>query len=133
MADAYWVYRLFGEGDGLLYVGYTRNPEKRLAQHRVQKPWWPSVTRQTLTEYATRSEARSAEKVAIAVEGPKHNIQLRPRTIAPQREHATWTPVKTYRVEDSLYQAVKAKADANGQTVTQIIKQAFHAYVEAGE
>ena len=39
------VYRFYDEADRLLYVGISRNPAARWAQHAVEKKWWPRVDR----------------------------------------------------------------------------------------
>lgn len=38
--------------------------------------------------------------------------------------------MKTYRVDPDLYERVKAKAEAEGRTVTDVILEAFRQYVD---
>jgi predicted GIY-YIG superfamily endonuclease len=70
------LYRLYGKDDGLLYVGITRAPGPRLAQHASTQPWWPEVARKTMVWYPTRADASEAEDIAVAGEKPKHNIVM---------------------------------------------------------
>ena len=67
------VYRLFGVAGVLLYVGISRNPAARWAQHATEKTWWPEVVRKTVVMYGSRREAEVAEGQAIRSESPMHN------------------------------------------------------------
>jgi predicted HicB family RNase H-like nuclease len=40
------------------------------------------------------------------------------------------TPHRTFRVEDELYEAVKAKAAERGESVTDVVTDAFKRYVK---
>lgn len=46
---------------------------RRMADHRA-KPWWSEVARAEFEHYASQTEARSAERAAIAIERPRYNI-----------------------------------------------------------
>lgn len=49
----------------------------------------------------------------------------------PKRDYSKWAPMKTYRCDPNLYEAVQAKAAAEGRTVTDVIISAFTEYVES--
>lgn len=68
------LYRLFGVAGVLLYVGVSRNPAARFAQHAADKTWWPEVVKKTAVMYGSRREAEVAEGKAIRSESPVHNI-----------------------------------------------------------
>lgn len=68
------VYRFYGEDDVLLYVGITKDFEKRRQQHKATKPWWPQVKRPVVDLYDDEQEARQAELLAITGEHPVHNV-----------------------------------------------------------
>ena len=68
-----WHVYQFRSDTELLYVGYTRHLNKRIAQHRLQKSWWPEVTDIQSEEFGTEAEARQREKEVWAGERPKHN------------------------------------------------------------
>jgi hypothetical protein len=70
------VYRVYAARD-LLYIGLTRNVEKRLAWHAQFSPWWPSPleVRHTAEWFACRSDAALAEAIAIVRENPRHNAR----------------------------------------------------------
>lgn len=84
------VYRLYDTSDVLLYVGMSRNPEKRFRDHAAQKDWWSLVTKKAVTWYDDKDAALQAEAQAIDGERPAHNIinPLRPvpRTIRHPRQ-----------------------------------------------
>lgn len=68
------LYRLYGDGDQLLYVGITERLGERWAAHMRRKPWWSNVRRQTVHWYPTRSKAANAEVAAIVDEKPLYNV-----------------------------------------------------------
>lgn len=72
-----FLYRFFDADDRLLYVGISKDPIKRFAQHAKDQPWWGDVARRTTTAYGSRAEVENAEAIAIAYEGPVHN-KVRP-------------------------------------------------------
>jgi predicted HicB family RNase H-like nuclease len=41
------------------------------------------------------------------------------------------TPQKTFRIPDELYQAAKAKAAENGESVSDVVRAALERYVQA--
>jgi predicted GIY-YIG superfamily endonuclease len=67
------LYRLFGTGNVLLYVGITDHLRNRMRQHAAEQDWWPDVTHRTVAWYDDRDAADLAETLAIAVEQPVHN------------------------------------------------------------
>lgn len=77
------LYRHFDRDGRLLYVGISRDPEKRWAQHRTQS-WWVManrVGRVSIEWFADERQARTAERAAIRLENPAHN-RLRPKRAA---------------------------------------------------
>lgn len=89
LADRQAVYRCYGAGDELLYVGVTGQLGKRLGAH-AEKIWFLEVQVITLEWYESRESAERAESVAITYEHPKHNIRhngdqnlRRPRPLRP--------------------------------------------------
>lgn len=69
------LYRFFGAGDVLLYVGLTVRLPTRLRDHQRGKAWWTEVERMTVQRYPGRPEVEEAERLAIMIERPKYNIQ----------------------------------------------------------
>lgn len=67
-------YRLYDAAGILLYTGVADNIKARFARHKLEKPWWPQVTRRTVTWYGSRTDALRAEDIAIKAEGPIHNV-----------------------------------------------------------
>jgi predicted GIY-YIG superfamily endonuclease len=68
------LYRLYDADDRLLYVGVTRDVDRRLAAHRNDKPWWPQVARRSVEWFDERGDAAKAETQAIRSETPAYNI-----------------------------------------------------------
>lgn len=68
------VYRCFDKtGQRLLYIGSSKDWDKRRAQHRAQTWWWPVVQSVQLEHFDTLAEARAAEVTAIRAERPQMN------------------------------------------------------------
>ena len=87
------VYRLFGAGGILLYVGVTGNVGSRLAGHARTQPWWPEVERVSTQCFATRELAAQAEGRAIATEDPLYNGVL-PESGRRLLGRGSWIPVR---------------------------------------
>ncbi|MFF0395112.1 hypothetical protein ACFYSJ_04880 [Streptomyces sp. NPDC005248] len=68
------LYRLYDEGDGLLYIGITADVEQRMNARRSDKPWWTDVSRREVEWHATRTIALNEELQAIRSEAPRHNL-----------------------------------------------------------
>lgn len=69
------LYRLFGPGGELLYIGIAGNPGRRFEQHAGDKPWWGEVASLKVEHFVSRVEASVAEVAAIRAEAPRYNIQ----------------------------------------------------------
>jgi hypothetical protein len=74
-ARSHALYRFYGEGEVLLYVGITADLGARLKQHGKDKPWWTAVRMCTVEHYDSREDVLEAERHAIVAECPRHNIQ----------------------------------------------------------
>jgi predicted GIY-YIG superfamily endonuclease len=68
------LYRVYGDGDLLLYIGISNNFGHRWQQHASVQPWWGEKRRLTVEWLASRPEAEEAEPAAIKAEKPKYNI-----------------------------------------------------------
>jgi len=84
------LYRLYDEGDQLVYIGIASNPIFRWQQHSRTSPWWPNVAKLTLEWLETRECALEAEEGAIKRERPLHNhihngpeVSILPRVVDP--------------------------------------------------
>lgn len=84
------LYRLFGAGGVLLYIGISRRVGGRLANHERTADWWPEVRTLTFETYPTWDEARDAEDIAIADENPLHNrARYTARLLAARAAHSS--------------------------------------------
>lgn len=72
------LYRMFDARDALLYIGISKDFGRRWKQHAKQQSWWSDVESQAIRWYPSRDLAKAAETVAIAAEGPIHNLQESP-------------------------------------------------------
>lgn len=71
---AHVLYRFYSATGQLLYVGITMNPPQRFKNHRDSKAWWEQVSGITVENYPTRGDLEQAERRAIQVERPLHNV-----------------------------------------------------------
>jgi hypothetical protein len=69
------LYRHFDDVGVLLYVGISLSPINRLAAHMDSSSWANRIARVDVEWHDTRELAIEAERVAIANESPKHNVQ----------------------------------------------------------
>lgn len=69
------LYRFYDAADVLLYIGITVHLPARLSRHRDEKEWWRSVARMTVEQFPDRDAVLAAEKAAIRIERPLHNVQ----------------------------------------------------------
>lgn len=70
------LYRMFDSESRLLYIGITMNIRHRVAAHRSTKEWWTNVAVIKVERLPTRAAALEAERNAIALEKPAHNVSL---------------------------------------------------------
>ena len=68
------LYRHFSKNGELLYVGVSRNPFERLADHVRRGDWTREIAAITLQWFDDPDQALDAEKLAITVEKPRWNI-----------------------------------------------------------
>ena len=69
------LYRYFDSKNRLLYVGISISAATRLGQHRTASGWYTDAVRIDIEKFASRRAAMSAEKEAIKLEKPQHNIK----------------------------------------------------------
>jgi hypothetical protein len=69
-----FLYRHYDGKGNLLYVGVSLCSLMRLTKHREASPWYRDVRKVTIQAYPTREEAFEAERTAIYIENPRHNI-----------------------------------------------------------
>jgi predicted GIY-YIG superfamily endonuclease len=69
-----YLYRHFGDGNLLLYVGISLDAIERTSQHKEGAAWWELIRTITIEKFETREEALAAERKAIREEKPLHNI-----------------------------------------------------------
>lgn len=67
------LYRFYGSGGTLLYIGVTGSLPRRLGQHNEDKNWWAGVARVEVEHYPSRTAVLEAEKRAIVAEKPLYN------------------------------------------------------------
>lgn len=68
------LYRHFSKNGELLYVGVSRNPFERLADHVRRGDWTSEIAAITLQWFDDADMALDAEKLAINVEKPRWNV-----------------------------------------------------------
>ena len=74
----YCVYRIFDKDGTLLYVGVSREPLRRLQQHKSKKvKWFRFIARIDFEWHLDRVSANKAETEAIEKEAPSYNRNKR--------------------------------------------------------
>ena len=76
--DGHFVYRLCDD-HGVIYVGYTDNPGRRIPEHRRSKKWFRQVQTVDVCRYATKEQALKEEAMSIMFGERLKNVQLHPR------------------------------------------------------
>jgi DNA-directed RNA polymerase specialized sigma24 family protein len=107
------VYRVFGDGERLLYVGSSERPRQRWHEHRSRTVWWPLAKAYSLTWFEDRATAYAAEAQAIASELPEFNQVWVPRPMPspPESTAEAWRVLEAVRaVEDMEDPARRARA-----------------------
>lgn len=69
----HWLYRHYDADEALLYVGMTREPERR-PYRREARPWLAASVRVDLEGPMSRVMALRSEEWAIEAEEPRHNV-----------------------------------------------------------
>ena len=69
------LYRHFGAGGELLYVGISASALRRLAEHKQVSAWFNEIRTVTIESLPDREAALAAERDAVANEQPKFNVQ----------------------------------------------------------
>lgn len=67
------IYRLFNEDGELLYIGRSRNVDRRCTEHKLDKGWWDQVKTITLELVDEHSDPHQCEREAIIAERPLYN------------------------------------------------------------
>lgn len=73
MSEPTELYRHFDRQGRLLYIGISKDAEKRAAQHRSNSEWFVYQFSMTVETLPTRALALKAEKDAINKEKPPYN------------------------------------------------------------
>jgi predicted GIY-YIG superfamily endonuclease len=76
------VYRFYGEGRALLYVGVTSDWAVRYGQHKLAARWFSLAREVELEHFSRRDDAYAREADIIRDDGPRYN-RRRPTGDAP--------------------------------------------------
>ena len=69
------VYRCFNADGVLLYVGSTRDVDRRMVQHKSNSHWFDCVASTNHEHHKSQDEMLRAERAAIKAERPLYNIK----------------------------------------------------------
>lgn len=73
------LYRHYDADGGLLYVGVSSSPARRMWEHRCRTDWAENTARSSVEWFQTRAAAFAAEAIAIADESPAYNVARQSR------------------------------------------------------
>jgi hypothetical protein len=118
------LYRIFGAGGEMLYLGISVNPRKRFTEHR-REPWWVLARTHTIEWIQDRVEAERKERLAIATENPIWNREHKdPATRMPasawsasERERLNKIEAAGKAVRAELVEAVRDSLPPHGEQV----------------
>jgi len=119
------VYRLYGSGGQLLYIGMTNNLDARFRFHALTKHWWHLVERRAFDWHPNRGAARREEARAIKAEVPVHNSMH--AAVGPHD-----TPLRDARtrlstiVDDVRVQHEPRWLTYFGKRIVAVVEPAFH-------
>lgn len=82
------VYRIRRNSE-LLYIGASYNPWLRFGAHLAKKDWGHTATHMEIEWFATRDEALTAERLAIAKEQPRANLADYATELSKKAEKST--------------------------------------------
>jgi predicted GIY-YIG superfamily endonuclease len=80
----HYVYRCYDQAGKLLYVGCTRDVEKRMQTHRYNSPWHGEMSRTTAQMFTDQPSALVAEREAIEREHPQFNVSFTDKSTRQQ-------------------------------------------------
>lgn len=101
LSSAYWsgrpvVYRLYGDGGRLFYIGSTNHLARRISEHIG---WWTELIDQVKVQvFPTLEAARAAEAVAIQEEQSLINVMGTGRPAA-DKSWPNWTALDHARAD----------------------------------
>ncbi|MGV0098280.1 GntR family transcriptional regulator [Streptomyces californicus] len=106
------LYRYYGAGARLLYIGISNDPDFRWKGHlyRDSREWAPLATRRVDQWFKTRSEAEAAEVAAIQAERPRFNgtHNFTQAWFSP----TIWTPIHGARKCDVISERIRLELEA---------------------
>jgi predicted GIY-YIG superfamily endonuclease len=110
-----FLYRLFNDGDELLYVGISGRVTARIESHLQSKPWRHQIAHMRAVGFPSRDAARKAEREAIRLENPKYNIQHKtPEAVLLHKLQRFWDGLDPQSKVDALAASLKSKPHLNG-------------------
>jgi len=74
VTERHALYRFYGSGGELLYIGISRQWPDRFKQHGRDKYWFGDIARIEIEYVDSRERALDEEKRAIQSERPLHNV-----------------------------------------------------------
>lgn len=89
-----YVYRHFDRYGILLYVGFSRNPNRRFKQQKYSSWWWEFVASTRIEEFSWWLMAQKAERKSIETEMPIFNIKFNEKAKASEVWRAASLRVK---------------------------------------
>lgn len=91
------LYCYYDGAGVLLYVGITKRGPFRNVEHNTCAEWWPLVTRQEITHFQTRTDAKEAERNLITTLHPRFNVHFGVNTVRRRRLLAQLAATKDER------------------------------------
>lgn len=125
------LYRHYGEGGELLYVGISLNAVNRLSQHKQTSAWFEDIVRVEVEWHPSREVAIEKEREAVREESPKYNIRLQSKKEETKRSETLGASQEMMLREIVNYRPLYSLAEAS--TLTGLSQRALRAAVSSGD
>lgn len=120
-----FIYRAYGKGGELLYIGATQNATARLSTHRGGAEWFPYMREYTVRRYDSVSHAFEVEARAIKLLNPEYNIAGTAFEIGRRQSMKIWREEQSSRDTAKEIERLKEEMQAEYDAMTAEQKDAF--------
>ncbi|WP_460625182.1 GIY-YIG nuclease family protein, partial [Kitasatospora kifunensis] len=111
--DSHALYRFYNDRGQLLYTGITNDPGRRFTEHAKAKHWWTDIRGISVDWYDNRDSVLAAEKRAIRIENPEHNVRDKRTRVTDEDE---------FTYEDHVHMGAAIAAASQRETSREFYK-----------
>lgn len=119
IGTTFTVYELLDSEGSTLYVGCSKNVQRRLAEHKNEKPWWTEVSQVNTRAFERLIDARKEEQRLMNSKQPPHNGA---RSTPYQHKANNYIGSSLKRVREDKLLTQQEVADAAGIGLSSIVR-----------